>query len=530
MFREIRLLTILSLRNVWGINQVRFGRDRKKRNRLMLLLAAYGILGLMLGLYMGMGCYGCVMLGMGEVIPALVLTAASALIFFFTVFTAGKVLFDEGTYERLIVLPVRPSSIVISRFLKMYLLNIGICLVVMLPAAGVYGICLHPGVGFYLGMALGVLLLPFLPITAASIIGAIVIAVSSRMKHRNLVSVVLMMALTVGYIVLVSGNGAAMEEMTLTTEQLAQVAETAKQQINSLYPPAAWFQAGVLEGDVASWICFLLISVVPFTGMVAVVQRYFQAISARLHARQTRGNYKLETLSVGSLTSALYKKELKRYFSCGIYVMNTLIGYVLMVVLAIGICVTGTEQMEGMLGLPGLINRALPLVMGMLCGISTTTTSAISIEGRQWWLLNSLPITTKQILDSKMLVNLTVGLPSMLLADIFLILSVETDVWGYVWMIAVPITYLLLFSVLGITINLKMPLFQWESEAEVVKQSTAVLVSMLTGMGLGLIPMVLVLVLPRNLTDLIMAAVMFLLLTLTILLYRRNGRVDLKKI
>ena len=41
MWREVRLLTTISLRNVLGINQIRFSGDKKQKNRLRLLLVTY---------------------------------------------------------------------------------------------------------------------------------------------------------------------------------------------------------------------------------------------------------------------------------------------------------------------------------------------------------------------------------------------------------------------------------------------------------------------------------------------------------
>ena len=152
------------------------------------------------------------------------------------------------------------------------------------------------------------------------------------------------------------------------------------------------------------------------------------------------------------------------------------------------------------------------------------------MEGKQWWLTKSLPLTTAQILDSKILVNLTVALPCLVLTDLILMIAVKTTFLGYVWIFVIPFAYLLLFSVLGITINLKMPLFDWESEAVVVKQSGAVVVSMMTGMISTILPMVLVLVLPRRLTDVCLGAVTVLVLAVTAVLYRKNRRVDLRKI
>lgn len=533
MWREVRLLTSVSLRNIWGVNQIRFSGDKKQKRRLLLLLVTYVLLGVILGGYAGGLSYGLILLGMERVLPSYLPAVLSLLIFFFTAFKAGSILFDTVTYEMLIALPVRPAAIVLSRFLNMYVQNIGMCLIIMLPAAGVYAWFLKPGLWFYFSMILGTFLMPFLPMTAACAIGALATAVSSRIKYRNMINVVLTLTLTIGFLVLVTAESAALEaegSILQNAEMLGEIAAMLEQGIGSIYFPAKWFSRAVVDSSTAAFAGFFTISVVPAALFVSLVQRYFKKICEALRAHKAQGNYALQELKGRSQLRALYQKEVKRYFASGIYVMNTLIGYILMVVLAVSILVAGVEEVERMLGLPGVMSRFLPLVLALVSSMGSTTVSSISMEGKQWWLTKSLPLTTAQILDSKILVNLTVALPCLVLTDLILMIAVKTTFLGYVWIFVIPFAYLLLFSVLGITINLKMPLFDWESEAVVVKQSGAVFVSMMTGMISTILPMVLVLVLPGRLTDVCLGAVTVLVLAVTAVLYRKNRRVDLRKI
>ena len=533
MWREVRLLTTVSLRNVLGMNQLRFSGDKKQKNRLRLLLITYALLGVILGGYAGALSYGLLLVGMERVLPAYLVTVISMIIFFFTAFKAGSILFDTVSYEMLVALPVRPASIVLSRFLNMYVQNMGMCLVVMLPAAGVYAGLRKPGLWFYFSMVAGTFLMPLLPMTAACAIGALAMAVSSRIKHRNLINIVVTLTLTIGFIVVVTAQSASLEmegSILQNPEMIKEMSAMPEKVINSMYPPAKWFGEAVMDGSVAAFGGYVMISLVPAAVLIFLVQRYFQKISQALRAHKSMGKYRLQGLKGNSQLKALYFREMKRYFASGIYVMNTLIGYLLVVVLAAGILIAGMGEMEEILGMPGLVGRLLPLVLAMICGMGTTTVSSISMEGKQWWLTKSLPVTTAQILDSKILVNLTVGLPCLLLADLILVVAVKTTFLGYVWIFVIPFAYLLLFSVLGITINLKMPLFDWETEAAVVKQSGAMLVSMLISMASGIVPMVLVFILPESLTNLCLGAVTVLVLAVTAVLYRRNRRVDLRKI
>lgn len=532
MRREIRLLLKQELCNLWGMNQIKYSRNRKQRNRLLLLLAAYAISGGVLIAYIGIISYVLVLLSMEKTIPVYLTAVASMILFFFNALKAGSMIFDIRKYEMTAPLPVRPASIVISRFAAMYVQDMGLCLAVMAPAVLVYGFCLRPSAGFYGGMLLGAILIPLLPLCAAAAVGALITAVSSRMKHRNLVTILLTMALTIGILLLCTGGQASLEGSLagMTEGDLQNIADLAEQQISNIYPPAGWLGRGIMQGDAKAFVKLMLVSFVPLGVLVALVQWKFAELCRALNARSSHSNYQLKELTVRSSLKALYWRELKRYFSSVIYVTNTLIGYLLMLVIAAGICFGGIEKIDELFGITGIVVPILPLLFGVICAMSSTTVSSISMEGKQWWIAKSLPVTTGQLFDSKILVNLTVGLPCIAVSDVLLFISVENTFWGYVWMAIVPAAYLLFMSVLGIAINCRMPLLRWESEAAVIKQSGAVLCNMLIGMASGILPMIAVLLLPASMTNPVMGLVTAAVLAASALIYRGSRRTDLRTI
>ena len=128
----------------------------------------------------------------------------------------------------------------------------------------------------------------------------------------------------------------------------------------------------------------------------------------------TKRNYKMQSLEISSPFMALYRKELKRYFSSTIYVMNTGFGVVLLLIATIFIAIFGVENLDTLVGAPGIsamISFAAPFIISTMIAISCTTASAISLEGKNLWILKSSPIKTKTIFDSKIAVNLTILLP-----------------------------------------------------------------------------------------------------------------------
>ena len=129
------------------------------------------------------------------------------------------------------------------------------------------------------------------------------------------------------------------------------------------------------------------------------------------------------------------------------------------------------------------------VITGMLifcAAISPTTSCAISMEGKQIWIAKTLPVSAKKWLFAKLLMNLVLVGPSLLLAVTLLSIAYRSmmdavDVLGVVMM---PIAALLFTTVFGLYVNAKMPRLDWKSDTEVVKQSGAVLLMVLVGFGL----------------------------------------------
>ncbi len=124
-------------------------------------------------------------MGLSEVLPAYGLVVSSFLLLFFTVLKSNGTLFALKDYEMVMSLPVKTRTIIASRFLVMYALNLGVVLLVMLPMGIAY--IQHNTVTtlFYPIWLVGMLIAPLFPTTIAAIIGALIVWVASKFRHTN---------------------------------------------------------------------------------------------------------------------------------------------------------------------------------------------------------------------------------------------------------------------------------------------------------------------------------------------------------
>ena len=525
MLKQILLLVKLQTCNLFGLNEFRYTKDKQKKHRYIGMAAIWALLLVILVVYIALLSDGLIRIGLGDVVPEYLFTVTSLLILFFTFFKAGSVIFQMRTYESLISLPVSKTAIVVSRFLSMYITNLLMSCLIMLPGIVLYGLWVHPSFSFFVFSLLGVFFLPLLPITVATIIGAFITAISSRMKRKSLVNSVLSLLLLVGFMVLSTGSASHVEN--INGEMLKNLSSVVSTQIQSLYPPAVWFGRSAIEGSLPSFLLFFSVSATLFLLMVFTVQHYFTGICTALNATSAKSNYKLRELNANSPLKALFRRELKRYFASSIYVTNTIVGYILMAAASIALFVTGPEKLEATFQAPGLVSKLFPLLLAAIGALTSPASCSICMEGKQWWIAKTIPVSSKDILNSKILVALAVAAPEYLVAVVFGLLAMQPSILGAVWIIVIPAVYIVFMAVVGITVNLKMPVFNWENEMRAVKQSASVMVAMLVGFVSYLLPIASMLAIRNVSADLILLVTLLIIAGVTAVLYYRKDKKEL---
>lgn len=530
MYRQIYRLCKLQLYNMFGINEYIHTKDKSKKRNFVLMSVSWSIVIIMVVAYVIGLSYGVIKLGMGSILPMYLYAVVSILMLVFTFFKAGSVLFSMKGYEMLVSLPVSKVAIVVSRFLTMYISNLLLSCLVMIPGALVYGIMEASSISFWIMYIVGVIFLPLLPLTIASIIGAAITAISSRMRRKSMVQAIL----TIGIVLLIMSVGILMpsDSKTISMESLKNLAIIIEEGIGKIYPPALWFNKAVF-GEYMYIIGYLGIPVVVFILFVSILQKYFLSICTLLNGVSAKKDYRLKALEARGVVKALWRRELKRYFASSIYVTNTIVGYILAVVAAVSLLVMGTDKVESLLGVSGIasiIQMVLPFVYALLMSIATMTSASISMEGKNFWIIQTLPIKSDKVFLSKILANITVAAPFYVVSVILGCLTIEADIVEYVWMAIIPACYIVYMAVVGISVNIAFPILNWENEVRVVKQSAATLVSMIVGMLSSIVPAAAMVLLGKSMGNVTRLVIVAILIVVTVVLYNRNGKKELQGI
>ncbi len=521
---QLRLLVHLRMVNLLGINEARHSGSRSRCIKLFAMLFLYLLLAAMLMFCVGAVCFAAASLGAGSVVPLCLAVVCALVTLMFTLLRAGPMLFDLRDYEMLSALPLHPTAIVVSRYLNLYLTNAALTLAVLLPGAIACGIVLHLGAGYYIMLLMGAFTLPLIPMTIAMLVGMLIYMLSARFRRRSAVVLALYLLATLAAVLL------PVWMQRMQPERLILSLRSLLDRVRGFYPPAGWFADGVIAPNLPLYLGFSLGSILFFLLAASIVGRRYHAICTMLAARRSSHSFRLTAQRrTGSLT-ALYRREIKRYFASPIYVLNTAVGPILAVVLSGVLLFSGVGGILADFPLPvELAPRMLAFLLGLLLALSPSTTSAISMEGKQWWLIKSLPVPAASVACSKLMVNLTVALPAWLISSALTCLALRPAGGTLIFLILLPLGYVLFSTLLGLRLNLAFPSFSWDNESIPVKQGKPVLFSMLSAMLACLLPAVAIAILPAKLADLLNLLTAALLLAASALLWRSIASFDLRR-
>ena len=133
------------------------------------------------------------------------------------------------------------------------------------------------------------------------------------------------------------------------------------------------------------------------------------------------------------------------------------------------------------------IGQAFPLVIAaMLCMMLTmvdVSAPSVSLEGKNLWQLQVLPVTAWEILRAKLIPPFVLGIPALAVAIPFVLATFQVPT---PFLFLIPLTalaFLGTISMVGLVANLLFPNFKWTNEMVPVKQSVSVMIALLGGMA-----------------------------------------------
>lgn len=447
------------------------------------------------------------------------------------VYKSQGILFEARDNELLFSLPITQSKIFFIRIFKLITFQFLYNSLFMLPAIIVYAIYEKTNVSFYLISTVMLVLLPIIPTILGCIFGYIIKGLSAKFKARNIMQVLFTSLILLG-IFYVSFNMQGM------VANIVQNANSIQEIITKIYYPAGLYINLIQNFNILDLVTLLAINIVPAFVFVYVASIFYFKINSKL-GEKGNGNKKVgvaktteKTYRVRTQLSGLIHKEMKRFFSSPVFMVNAGFGMVLMIAVTFALSINFdgmiNSMMQGMeteIPIPiGEIKNMMPKVFyGFVIFIScmtSMTSSMISLEGKSFNITKSLPVETEKILLSKVLTSNILSIPIFLICDVIFFIAFKVAIIDIVFILLASIVMPTLTALIGILMNLKYPKMNATSDTEVVKQSMSSMLSVFMGMFVAILSIAIMIMGNNYNTNLFVALELLTFSIITFMLWR----------
>ncbi len=399
-----------------------------------------------------------------------------AMMFIGSVFMTKAEIFEAKDNEMLLAMPIRPRDILASRMLGLLLLNFVMEAVVAAPCALVWALFGGGSVLSWIAFLLTVLALPFFGLAVSCLIAWVISLITAKLPKSPLLPVVLFLAFFFGYFYLISNMETYLAAFAEKGDQIA----SSMQAIAPLY----WFGAGIANANFWQLAISLLIYLVPFVLACYVLSRtLIKILTAKKGARYKKKALEAVT-STGSASRALLKRELARLLSSTTYILNSGVSAVFLPIAAIA-AVVKRDSILAIFSEIGLKRIEDLLCLGLVAGFCLIasmvmfTSASVSLEGKQLWVIRSLPVSSADILRAKLKVQYVIMVPLCAIFGLVVAIAYAPALPIALMLVTVPGLYCVWCANVGLICNLCHPVLDWINEAQAVKQGTAVLLTML---------------------------------------------------
>ena len=450
-------------------------------------------------------------LGLGWLYYAIAGLMAFMLTFIGNVFATQTQLFDAKDNELLLSMPIAPKFILGSRMLLLLALDLGYVLLVMAPAGVVY--CMN-----YSVTALGVvyfiistLLLPLMVQAFSCLIAWIISLISSKMRNKNIITMVVSLLFLAAYFYLYSKMGDIISSLIANGTAVAVA-------FKKYAFPAYYFGVGIAQHNLTYLLLYTVCTLVVFELVYAILSRSFRQITTAKKGA-ARIKYKEKAMRVSTPAAALLRKDLRHFIGNPMYMLNAWMGEILLIVACVAMLIKKDFLTELLPALDGAGEMLGLLLCVILCGLSCTnliTAPSISLEGKNLWIAQSIPVPAAVVLRAKVKLQMLLCIPITAFAALVmgLILGLELPVLLLVMLVSSAFN--VFTALLGVVVNLRFPKFDYINETAVIKQGMSTMICMFGSMAVVLVLALLyALLLASTVAPILFLTICFVLLATT---------------
>lgn len=387
----------------------------------------------------------------------------SCIIFFSTIIKGSGVLYSDKSIDILFAYPIKERDIVVAKLFCLYLWGLAISIALLLVPLIRYE-SFQYNILFSIMDCIHILVLPIIPVLLGVIFGYIIHSQFAKFfRSVSYVRSVLYLILFMVFMVLVifAFNNI---NLNFLYEQIIGVDDI-------------WImiKGGFFTHEIKTLLS--LITVLLIGGLLfAYILKTYKKKCMRTQISSERKSQQKQLFREKTKLYSLLIREIKRYFSIPVYVINTMLGIVLLLLFTVYSCFSSNQifRYAEMIGSVFKVQNTKILLiyaLSLLIVLSNTTCASISIEGKNRDVLKAFPISLRELLTAKYLFHLSMTIPVICIAALVMEIVFQMNIAEMILCLALPITVSASAGMLGLFLNLLLPNYDWENVTYIIKQS-----------------------------------------------------------
>lgn len=432
-------------------------------------------------------------LGHGQAVLTMGVVTSSLFVVFAGLALVVSVFYFANDLDFLVSLPLQPHQVLDGKFATVLVNAYLIAAPFAIPTLVLF--CIREGMGpvYWLTSALVFLLIPVLPLAVASVAVLFIMSVTNIGRYKDALRVVglsFLLMLALGFNYLLSSAAANTESI----HSILRDPEGLVRMVGRAYPPSVWATRALNPVTPSSGILHVILFAAASAAGLALmmVAAHYLFYKGLIAGREVSPGRRLRSDEIDSRFSrqsspiaAIARREVRILVRTPIFMFNSVAMLVILPLISLfAMVMPGSDTLRALIESGGARQTIMLGAAGFLATMgmfAPSPASAISREGKLFWISKMIPVTATDQLKGKLAYSFAL---TALAIPILYLYSVLVFSWS-----ALEFAAIVVFGMAGsapviisnLLIDLFRPYLTWDDPQKAIKQNFNVVAGMVVG-------------------------------------------------
>jgi ABC-2 type transport system permease protein len=488
------------LKSNFGLALLRYRLFKQKKDRWLVPVFALAFAGLIPFFYgfvrtIRILYYALKPMGQESAIPAVGLMAGQVLIMIFGLYYIISAFYFSRDMEMLVPLPLRPFQVVLSKFAVILANEYLTVSFIILPFMITFGVLAGGTAGYWVNAAIVYLALPVIPLAIVSVLVVVMMRFVNLSRKKDALILIGSIAL-IAFWLAINFLLQRADQADIGAGNLAHFFTSPDSLLNRVgarFPPSIWATKALVHGFSADGLknlaMFLGASLLCFGAMLFLAERLFYkgAIGlseANLRRRVMTHDEMSRRVSSGhGAVSAIFVREWRIMNRTPVFLLNGIMVSILLPAMLLMMSKSGSVPFGRTLLQSTESRDSTPVVLILalfmtICGsFNSTASSTFSREGSQFWISRIIPVAPREQIEAKFLHSYLVSVLGIVIALAVICFLFPAQAGTVFEALVLALVASVLFTDVGMMIDLARPLLDWTNPQKAVKQNLNVMIA-----------------------------------------------------